>query len=187
MGATVFLDIRQVPEPEWTGPWGTWLEQVEPGCSSSPQQSLRGLTCVSLLPRGEERGQSQGNSGQQALRSTEEHAACSWRPLCTPLPRLPSIFLSAGLLAASLVIRAQLICYLLQKPKASSPCLATRHPLCSVWPSFPLSSTSPHQPWSFLRAGHLSPCFFTPSAHVHSRHRVWDERPTLVIADSDVY
>lgn len=169
MGASVFLDVHQVPEPEWMGPWGTWLEQVEPGCSSSPFQSLRGLTCVPLLPRGEGQGESQGDSSQQALRSTEDHAACSWGPLCTPLLCLLSIFLSPGLLAASLAIRAQLRCHLLQKPKASSP----RRPPGTLSALFgPRSPRSPTSPGA-SRGQDTRPLLFSLLPHVFTQGAVY--------------
>ena len=144
VGASIFLDVHQAPEPEWTGPWGTWLAQVEPRCSSSPLQSLRGLTCVPLLPRGEGQGESQGDSSRQALRSTEDLAACSRAPLRTPLPCLPSIFLSPGLLAAPLALRAQLRCHLLQKqPRLAWPPGTLSASFGPHYPCSPCSPTSP--------------------------------------------
>lgn len=161
MGATVFLDVHQVPEPEWTGPWGTWLEQVEPGCSSSPLQSLRGLTCVPLLPRGEEGGESQGNSGQQALRPLRsmqlapgDHCAphclacppsfcpLGFSPLLWPPAQMPpspeakSILTSSpGHLAPSL-LRVALISPILHVPPPALGLLEGRTPVPLLFHSF---------------------------------------------------
>lgn len=124
--------------------------------AAQPAPKPSGTPHVPLLPRGEGQGESQGDGSRQALQDPPRILQLAPGHPAHPTA-LPALHLFVpGLLAASLALRAQLRCHLLQK----HPRLAWHQALsASFGPHYPSFPTFPHQPWSFLRAGHMSPSF----------------------------